>query len=79
MAGESTPINDDLSGILDRITTSAGRIRDLKGQLAAELEIRNGLIVRGYDHAGIKQASLARAAGVTVPSITRVLSGSSED
>lgn len=79
MSGETTPISDGLGGLLDRISDSAGRIRDLRTQLTNETAIRDTLVVEAYDHAGHKQRDIAAAAGVTIPSITRILSTSSED
>lgn len=79
MSGETTPISDGLGGLLDRIGDSAGRIRDLRTQLTNETAIRDKLVIEAYDHAGHKQRDIAAAAGVTIPSITRILSTSSED
>lgn len=79
MSGETTPINEGLSGLMERIGDSAGRVRDLRTQLANELAIRDKLVIEAYDHAGHKQRDIAAAAGITIPSITRILSTSSED
>lgn len=79
MSQETTPVTDDLSGLLDRISDSASRVRDLKQQLANELRLRNGLIVRGVDHAGLKHKQVAEAAGMSIPNVTYVLATTGGD
>jgi hypothetical protein len=79
MAREVTSSNEDLGGILPRITDSASRVRDLKQQLANETQLRNRLIVRAVDHAGLKHHQVATAAGIAIPTVTYVLATTDTD
>lgn len=64
---------DELGSLPDRIAQAAERYRDLQEALAAAKKDRDRLIVQGIDHAGMTQAAVARAAGLTQPTITHVL------
>lgn len=79
MDRETKPVSEDLSGLVDRISVSAARVRDLREQLAHEIAIRDGLIIDAVDHAGVRQRDVATAAGISIPTITGILSRSSED
>lgn len=70
---------DELGSLPERITKSAERVRELDQQLRLERETRDRLIVQAVDEAGMPQAKVARAAGLSQPHILRILGKSSSD
>lgn len=70
---------DELGALPERIAASRDRIEDLEQATDTEREIRNQLIVQAVDEAGIPQAQVARAAGLSQPQIIRILAKSSAD
>lgn len=68
---------DELGSLPDRIKASGERLADLQQLVANEREIRDRLIVEAVDEAGIPQAVVARAAGLSQPQVNRILATSS--
>lgn len=69
---------DDLNGLTDRIRASANRLTDLAETQATERKQRNELIVQAVDEAGMTQAAVARAAGLSTAAIIHILAASDE-
>lgn len=70
---------EEHSRLPERIKASAQRIEDIRQMLANEIELRNELIVRAIDQAGIPQRNVAEYAGVKQPHILRILAGASSE
>lgn len=68
---------DELGSLPERITASSERLADLLQLAANERETRDRLIVEAVDEAGIPQAAVARAAGLSQPQVNRILATSS--
>lgn len=68
---------DELGSLPDRIKASSERLADLQQLVANEREIRDRLIVQAVDEAGIPQARVARAGGLSQPQVNRILATSS--
>lgn len=62
-----------------RIKASAERITGIREMLKNELELRDDLIVRAIDEAGIPQRNVAEYAGVKQPHILRILAARSSE
>ena len=70
---------DELGSLPERIAASSARLIDYQAQVEAERKTRNELIVQAVDHAGISQADVGRAAGISQAHVVRILAGSSAD
>lgn len=69
---------EDFASLPDRIAESASRVADLTQQLADERHRRDELIVAAVDQAGIAQAQVARAAGLSQPHLIRILAAAGD-
>ena len=68
---------DELDSLPERIKAASERVVDLLQLVANEREIRDRLIVEAVDEAGMPQAVVARAAGLSQPQVNRILASSS--
>ena len=70
-------VMDEFSDLPVRIDAVATNVRELEEQLKNARETRDQLIVEAVDEAGMPQARVARAAGLSQPHIIRILAKSS--
>ena len=64
-----------LTDMSPRLVAAAAAVSSAREALAAQVELRDELVVAAIDH-GMSQRAVATAAGISVPRVCAILAGS---
>lgn len=67
-----------LTDMNPRLEAASSAVRSAREALAAEVELRDRLVVAAIDQ-GMSQRAVAAAAGISVPRVCAILAGSQPD
>ena len=70
-----SPVLTDMN---PRLEAAAAAVASAKAALAAQLELRDAIVVAAVDH-GMSQRQVAKGAGVSVTMVCKILAGSQAD